>query len=154
LECLDVGLFCLGIHGSSHESPNVEPHFDEVRVFCQGVSNPREYLLPGLSTGGAKSLGPGGPPAVPSSCDCGLGGAIFLLRDSAEVEPEAALADFLAPNRSEAFPWLGESLAPPALRDLGTLGAIFIASGLGGTSVLRVSLPLYGSFTEELGSIS
>jgi hypothetical protein len=115
--------------------PMWSPALMKSRSFARESATHENTSFGDSALGGAESLGPGGPPAVPSSCDYGLRGAIFLLRDSAEVEPEAAMADFLAPNRSGAFAWLGESLAPPTLRGLGTLGAIFIESGLGDTSL-------------------
>jgi hypothetical protein len=53
--------------------------------------------------GEAESLGLGAPPAVLSLCVCGLGGAVFFLRDLEEVGPEAALADFFMSDESGAF---------------------------------------------------
>jgi hypothetical protein len=44
LERLDLDMLCLGVHNRSHESPKLEPSFDEVWVLGQGIGDPRECL--------------------------------------------------------------------------------------------------------------
>jgi hypothetical protein len=63
-------------------------------------------------------------------------------------------AGFFALGGLGAFAELVESLAPPGLGGSDALGAVGVALGLGGFSVLGASLPFCGFFAPESGSIS